>query len=256
MASNKRTYKLFTERERKKIHEAIERVADQSFREATTSDIMLATSGMYFNYTKPLAKFKLKNHYDYLLEALDKGIDPIIHEDSMTAWINQAVDSSYSLNIGNITKMKFGEQHKILFFDRNIGDYTYDFPHGKKFDPRKMGLEKGTYIHGSDLSGLLSHDNAGVIISKFDWEVNKAAMGSTKWFWGPLDTCTKGKTNTKLIDIKKLNSKIKVGWRGPSIKLSDTDFLPRHVKHYDTWFDDGGEFRYTDYLHKTKNICC
>lgn len=51
--------------------------------------------------------------------------------------------------------------------------------------------------------------------------------------------------------IKDLNPKIKVGWRGPAIKLSDAKkYLPNHVVHYDTWWDDYLPYRQHDLLEK------
>ena len=83
------------------------------------------------------------------------------------------------------------------------------------------------------------HD-IGVVHECFQWEINSVSLGGP--FWCPID-CAKNKT-----DIKKLNPKIKVGWRGPAIKLSDAKKLPKYVVHYDTWWDDYLPWRTHDFL--------
>ena len=52
-------------------------------------------------------------------------------------------------------------------------------------------------------------------------------------------------------DPDKLDPGILVGWRGPSIRMSDAlKHLPKYAVKYDTWWDDAVVFRYNDYLHK------
>ena len=49
-------------------------------------------------------------------------------------------------------------------------------------------------------------------------------------------------------DIKKLDPRIKVGWRGPAINKEDIKHLPKNVTHYGTWWDDYMPFRTHNFL--------
>ncbi len=199
-----------------------------------------ASKGMYLadddeNDTKKICRS--------IYNAYEENHYPIVHEDSLTAWINRAAEQ-YGLNIGDILKMKPGDQIDVIFFDRNVGDYMHGTKAGTKYDPRKKGCTYGTYIHGDDLSGSLKLKGEKCY-EDFEWEINLAALGS-KLFWGPLFAYEHA--------IKKeysdLNPKIKVGWRGPAIRVSEANFLPEKVTHYDTWFDDFAPYQYKIFLKK------
>lgn len=123
----------------------------------------------------------------------------IIHEDSMTAWINNATDK-YALTVKDISKLKFGDKLDVVFFDRNIGDYSFGKPAGEKYNPIR-GLTPATYIHADGLMDLIKFVDIN-IVQEFEWEINLAAV-RIKMFWGPAD-----------VEIKDLNPKILVGWRG------------------------------------------
>ena len=68
----------------------------------------------------------------------------------------------------------------------------------------------------------------GVIHDPFQWEINLHGIGRNM-FWGPIP---------KKYLIKNINPKVKVGWRGPAIRLEDADYLPDYFVHYGTWWDD------------------
>lgn len=174
--------------------------------------------------------------------------EPIVHNDSLTAWCNQAAEL-YGLEVGDITKMKFGDKIKVIFMDRNVGDYMHGTKKGTKYEPTKQGLTYGTYIHAEGLSGIIYLEDAGVI-SNFQWEINYKSLGEKYPFWCPLN-CNE-ECGKQHIDINKLNPKIKVGWRGPSVNLSVAEkHLPKYVVHYDDWWNDSAPFRHDDFL-KTK----
>lgn len=59
------------------------------------------------------------------------GKDPIAHEDSMTAWVNKAIEL-YGLTVENITDMEFGDKLDVIFIDGDIGERTENFAQGKK----------------------------------------------------------------------------------------------------------------------------
>lgn len=221
---------LFSEKEREDIMNAYNNVIDKvkKKKKITNKEIREAARGMSLSKRESLDK-----QFDNIINT--EGKYPIIHEDSMTAWVNRATEL-YGLTVGDIVDMKFGDTIKVIMMDRNIGDYTFDLEPGTVYDPKKIGLSYGTYIHGEELTGLLNFDN-GVVLAPFEWEINMGALKSN-WYWGPCDC-----------DISKLNKKIKVGWRGCAIKVSDAKkYMPNKVVHYGTWWDDYGVIRYHDLL--------
>lgn len=249
MKSKINKWKLFSEDEREKIMVAYDKVSQENKSMQDFSDKMIrkAASGIYLG----MRELKHKKLVDLYLQIMKSKINneyPIVHEDSMTAWGNRAVDF-FGLTIGDIRKMKFGENIQIIFFDRNVGDYTDGFKKGRLYNPKKIGLSYATYIHSSGLSGILNFDDIGVVLDNFTWEINLAALG-LGYFWGPISTLQKI-SKTKKFTVDKLDPNILVGWRGPCIKLSDAEkYLPSTVKHYNTWWDDYMPFRYTDMLRK------
>ena len=221
-----------------------------------------AISGIYIKKNERKNRIKKKNGIKELCyeiqEAHNENNEPFVHDDSLTAWGNDAV-ARYGLTIGDILNMKFGESMKVIMFDRNIGDYTHGNKKGYIYDPKKDGCTYATYIHGNDLTGILNMYDAGVIHAPFTWEINISALkGKSDIFWGPLDGCCdgwcdsyfdkkKGEKDKKPIRIQDLDPNIKVGWRGPSIRLSDAEkYLPDRVVHYDTWWDDYMPFKESD----------
>lgn len=135
--------------------------------------------------------------------------------------------------------MKFGQTMKVLFMDRNVGDYT-DGSKNKYFNPSKIGFTYGTYIHGENLTGLLQFYDMGVYHVPFTWEIN-VGVYDKKLYWGGIDCCLKG------VKESDLNEHILVGWRGPSIDMKHMKNLPSKIRLYDTWWDDS---KYHDWLHK------
>lgn len=179
---------------------------------------------------------------------------PFIHEDSLSAWANQGVEK-FGLTIRDIKNMKFGERMEIILMDRNSGE-NIPGEIGSKFMPTVHGFSIATYIHGDNLTGLLEFKNIGVVHAPFEWEINRAAVGD-KYFWGPLDGCGSGCAQKKKskkqaqFNPDDLDPNILVGWRGPSIRMSDgLKYLPKYAVKYDTWWDDYVVFKYTDFLHK------
>lgn len=217
------------------------------------------------NIQKAVSGINLSAHIEtdknYLCSQIkEKNLDknyPMIHEDSLTAWANQATEN-YALTIGDIMKMKFGETMNVLFIDRNAGE-NIPVKKGEKFDPTKYGLTTATYIHGENLTGLLKFEEDGIIYAPFQWEINRAALDENDFFWGPIDldeSCCAPKTKKsakkrKPININDLNKNILVGWRGPGINMINVKkYMPKYVTYYDTWWDDYVVFRYKDYLNK------
>lgn len=211
--------------------------------------IELATSGMYINDEERKEK-SIKDLCSQIENAQKEKKEPFVHDDSLTAWGNDAVNR-YGLTVGDIINMKFGDKIEVIMFDRNVGDYISEKKAGSNYDPKKQGMTYATYIHGEGLTGLLHMHDIGVVHAPFIWEINRKAIGDNI-FWGPIEGCNDmcGKSNKsvkksinksdkKPIDIYKLDKNIKVGWRGPAILMSDAKkYLPKHVVHYDTWWDD------------------
>jgi len=186
-----------------------------------------------------------------LQEIFHNGQEPIIQKDSTSAWLNLATER-FGLSVGDIRKMKFGQQMHVLFMDRNVGDYTSIKELGETFDPSKHGFSYGVYIHGEGLTGLLNFDRIGVIHAPFTWEINLAALKNQTAYWGPLDgcgSCEETKT-MKAFNVADLDDDLLVGWRGSSIDMKNMSKLPRKITLYDTWWDDYGVTKYKDWLHK------
>ena len=136
---------------------------------------------------------------------------------------------------------------KVIFMDRNVGDYMDGTKVGTKYNPKKKGLTYTTYTHKEGLTGKLNMEVIGVIHDPFIWEINAKALGEKNYFWSPISSAN-GVTENNYLN--KLDKNIYVGWRGPAIRSVDTKYLPKRVTHYDTWWDDYSPFRYDDYLRK------
>ena len=95
---------------------------------------------------------------------------PLVHDDSLTSWCNIAAEK-YGLTVGDILKMKKGQQIKVIFMDRNVGDYMEGTKKGYKYNPKKEGLSYGTYIHKEGLTGKLTFDDINSRIE--DWIKNE-----------------------------------------------------------------------------------
>ena len=118
---------------------------------------------------------------------------------------------------------------------------------GEKYDPLKIGLTYATYVHGDGLSGLLMLDEI-TQPDFFTWEINRASLSKHDFFWGPLDMSKFLRPHE--FKSLKLDPKIRVGWRGPALRRSDAEKLPRKLTYYDTWWDDYGVMRYHDLMRK------
>jgi len=209
--------------------------------------VELAVSGMYIRKNERKKKSIKELCYE-IDDAHKENKEPFVHNDSMTAWGNEAA-IKYGLTVGQIMKMKFGDKIDVILFDRNIGEYVPGKKAGDTYDPTKIGCSYGTYIHGEGLTGILNMKDVGVL-APFTWEINKAALGD-KMFWGPIDGCDSNSSKNDKINIYKLDKNIKVGWRGPAILMSDAaKHLPKSVTHYDTWWDDYLPYKQDD-LSKT-----
>lgn len=201
------------------------------------NDLIKASRGIYI--------YKNNNKNDLcraINEAYEEKKHPIVHEDSLTAWGNRAVEE-FGLNIKDIYKMEPGEKMDVILLDRNVGDYMDGTKPGTKYNPTVKGLSYATYIHGKDLTGILTFTDIGVVRSCFEWEINSTSINGL--FWSPI--------NHNKTDIKKLNPLTKIGWRGPAIRLSDAKkYLPKSVTHYDTWWDDYLSYRNDNFLKMNK----
>ena len=158
--------------------------------------------------------------------------------------------------------------------DRNIGDSTSGEPSGTILNIDQV-LRFATYIHG--LSSVneghvndINFKNVGLIgklrfddleaegYKDFEWEINTASLidgcfidsdtnqpiqGSC--FWGPiLDN----------INIKDLNPKTKVGWRGPAIDQKYLPYLHQQVVIYNNSENDYAPFMYNDFLSIARKV--
>ena len=232
---------MFTKKERINIMKNYNDIikGDKKCEQYPMNKVMKGAKGMYV-YPKYILKEKGKKELcGQMYDGNKKKQEPIVHENSMTAWGNYAAEK-YGLEIRDIIKMKPGQKMKVLLLDRNVGDYMHGTKKGTKYDPKKKGLSYATYTHTKGLTGKLDMYDVGVIHDPFTWEINSKSIGGS--FWCPID-CAK-----KDVDIMKLNPRTKVGWRGPAIRKVDAKYLPKNVVHYDTWWDDYMPFRYQDFL--------
>ena len=229
-------FELFGEEERQQIMEKFNYITKNNiqFEDVSYKDIIVATSGMYYGCVK-----NKKNLYELLMENYKNNESIIIHEDSMTAWGTNAAEN-YGLKIGDILKMKPGQKIEVILFDRNMGEHVSGVDKGDKYDPRTNGCEYAIYTHKCDLTGKLEF-GFGLIFESWEWEVN---VGYGGMFWGPIDGGYKK---------GKLDTKTKVGWRGPCIDMEDAKNLPEQVTHYDTVQNDYLSYRETYFL-KVKRI--
>lgn len=245
--SPNKKFVMFSAKQRKEILKHYHEVVSPKSPNCTTfplSKILKAAQGMYI-YPEPIPSSKGIDEICYsLVKSYREAQHPIVHEDSLTAWGNQAAEQ-YGLEVRDILKMKPGEQMRVILLDRNVGDYMHGSKKGHKYNPKKDGFSYATYTHEKDLQGSLKMDVLGEAQS-FQWEINRYSLKEKKprFFWGPIP---------KGMNPRKLNPKIKVGWRGPAIDMKDTKYLPKYFIHYDTWWDDYLPFRTHNFL-KIKRI--
>ena len=199
--------------------------------------VQRAASGMFIN-PRGLKEKPQKELCGAVYDS--RGKEPFVHEDSMTAWGNKAVECG--LTVGDITSMKFGDRLEAIFLDRNVGDAMHGTKSGFTYNPTEKGLTHVSYIPGEGLSGILQMKDTLDVQVPFTWEINLAALGDENSFWGPIK------------NGEKLNPDIQVGWRGPAIRLADAQkYLPSLITHYDTWWDDYLIFREHNLLKLKSN---
>ena len=241
--ASKQSFQIISDKEKNQILKDYNEIVsgDKKCTSYPRKQIESAASGIYINENERKGK-KDAELCDQIKEAHQEKKDPFVHNDSITAWGNEAV-KKYGLTVGDIMKLKFGDKIEVIMFDRNIGDYTSEKKEGNKYDPKKEGCTYATYIHGEGLTGILDMYDIGVVHAPFIWEVNLEALGE-KTFWGPIDFdkcagCPKKDKSKKQINIYEMDKNIKVGWRGPAVLMSNAKkYLPNLVVHYDTWWDD------------------
>lgn len=229
-------YVLLSDEERKRIMKDYTDIVegDKDYKSYSLEKLCSATRGMYLKKSHKYAKEEL---IEVITDCYSNKEYPIAHEDSMTAWGNQAVEQ-HGLNIQDILNMKPGERMNIILMDRNVGDYTDTLKPGTKYDPLENGFSYATYIHAQCITGTLIFTDLNITRQNFTWELN--ALDSEELFWGPI---------SDNYDISKYDPEIKIGWRGPAIKVTDAiKYMPRTITHYGTWYDDYLSFKYTDYL--------
>ena len=231
---NRPSFTMFDTHERDDIMNNYLEIADGSepCTDYPLEKVVAGSKGMYI-YPRAVLEEKGKGR---LCEEIEKshseGVSPIVHEDSLTAWGNQAAEK-YGLTVRDIVGMSPGEEMEVLLLDRNVGDYMDGTHAGTQYDPRDRGLTYATYTHSKGLCGKLDMHEIGVVHSDFQWEINLKSIGYES-FWGPIP---------KDMTVNDLDPEVKVGWRGPAIRLTDAQRLPKHVTHYDTWWDDYMPFR-------------
>lgn len=216
-----------------------------------------ASRGMYVHPENILKQKSKKELCHTINKSYKNNHEPFVHDDSLTAWGNQAAEL-YGLEIRDILSMNPGDEIKVILLDRNVGDYMDGTKEGTKYDPKKHGLSYGRYIHGKNLTGIMISD--AWVNECFEWEINKEQLGGP--FWGPIKPQPRGcdikpgESSCKIKhnyadfnDIKKLNPKTKVGWRGPAISLKDAKkFMPSKVTHYGNWWNDYLSFKTHNFL--------
>jgi hypothetical protein len=247
-------YKIIDNKEKSLILKKYDEIVsgDKKCTSYPRKEVDFAVSGIFIN-KEERGKKTTSELCGQIQETYDEGKDPYVHDDSLTAWGNYAA-VRYGLTVGDIIKMKFGDKIDVIIFDRNVGDYTDGKKAGSKYEPKKEGCVYATYIHGEGITGILNMYDIGVVHAPFTWEINRKAIGDNM-FWGPIDGCSNScsKNRKKPINIYKINHNIKVGWRGPTILMSDAKkHLPKYVVHYDTWWDDYLPFKNMD-LTKIKD---
>ncbi len=171
----------------------------------------------------------------------DNNNYPFVRNDSLTGWAHQGV-MKYGLTVGDILKMKFGEKTELILMDRNSGSEDIDhIPIGNKFKPTKYGFTYATYIHATNLTGIMLLRKFNIVYAPFHWELNRTAIRDDKYSWAPIPIEQYEKDNKikdNVLNIHDLDKNIFVGWRGPSIKLTDCKNLPKYVVKYGTSWDD------------------
>jgi hypothetical protein len=242
-SKKKKKFVLLSEKKRKSIMKDYNDITGGlvSFSSCSVEKLSNALNGMYLKKEK----ISKKEMYDEIMEVYKNNQNPIIHEDSLTAWSNNAV-INYGLEIQDITKMKFGDKLDVVLMDRNVGDYTQDFKVGKQYDPLTHGFSYATYIHGKNLTGMLFFKDINEVRSPFTWEINGTPYGKSFWtIVGSPDECE------EKVDISKYDKKTKIGWRGPAVTVENAKkYLPRKVTHYETWWNDYTPYLYDDFLNK------
>lgn len=126
--------------------------------------------------------------------------------------------------------------------DRNVGDYLAGTKFGSRIDPTKEGFSYAIYTHKSGLTGTWERTDLGEVIENFTWQINLSSLGFND-FWGPIP---------RDLTIENLDTRIKVGWRGPAITREDAQKMPKFVTHYDNWWNDYLPFRTHDFLISMK----
>ena len=242
----RKSFVMFTPQERKNITSDYNKLVNSNKKctDHTRTEIVKAARGMYVYPDQSNKRFSNEHMCSTIEEAKKEKQRPIVHEDSITAWGNQAAEE-YGLEIKDIARMKPGQKMKVILLDRNVGDYMHDNSGksiGKTFDPKEKGFSYGVYTHKSGITGILHHIDVGVVDKDFTWEVNLQAVNGGI-FWGPL---------SEGVSWKKLDPSIKVGWRGPAIDLKNANKLPKRFRHYDTWWDDYLPFRTHNFSKKNK----
>lgn len=164
----------------------------------------------------------------------------------MTAWANRGAEL-LGLTAGDIRAMDKGQRLEVILLDRNLGEYVRGAVVGSTYDPTIKGCTYAIYTHGSGLTGKLKFLNSGYTDKDFTWEINGPAIGSDL-FWRPINGCSSCGT-PDVCGPDDISDGVFVGWRGPCIRKADAlMYLPRVVRHYDTWYDDYVPYRYHNYL--------
>lgn len=239
-------YTFFDEEERKSIIKDFNEITENTnVQDISKEKLENALKGVYCNIDH-IKSFSKEEMYENVMEIKKEGKYPIVHEDSLTAWANNAVEN-YGLEIEDIQKLNFGDKIDVIFMDRNVGDYTHGLNEGTIYDPLENGFSYGTYIHGENLSGILKFRDIDVVHAPFTWEINGEPYDGL--FWMPTHVLS------EKYKEKDLDKKTKIGWRGPAILVDDAKkYLPRQIKHYDTWWDDCLVFKRSNFLLKTDMI--
>lgn len=243
--SNK--FEMFSKKERDEIMKNYNKIVkgNKPCDKYTYKEVLEAGKGMYIYPDMSVQSQKKNVICEEINRAWKEKKEPIVREDSLTAWGNNAAEN-YGLEVRDILKMKKGDKMKVYLLDRNVGDGTHGIKAGKKLSITKdADFSRATYTHDEGLTGKMVFDDIGVVHDPFTWEINLKALGS-EWFWGPMD----GNSCKKITDkeIKKLPKNLKVGWRGPAIDVKDAKYLPKDFVHYGTWWDDYMPFRTHNFL--------
>lgn len=196
----------------------------------------------------------IKNEISNYVCKMNKKIEMLFKKGIPNSFYEHFIKKHW-LTIGDIKKLKKGEEIKMLNFDRNIGDIIYNMIEDKSLKPLKLYDPKEffkngwvKYYHNKDLLGKILY----AWQEEDDYKNNSEANKPMKFIfhieyktnnWYPLDSkgylpAKSGDFGNILLDGKKKHwtkfpDNTHIGWRGPMVIWSKLDNLPKIFYDYD-----------------------